>query len=643
MSFFIQRKNAWMLLAIAAVLLEIIFRYQFLSDPLALFDDQRNILKPLNIYRTGLFDGHYFTAPLYFGIFQVLAIFLEPIFIVKWLFMAVIPLYIFFVYRISLTLFDNCELAAPVWMPLLATLSLVFFQENLLISGYHKSVALPLLMGLIYMLLKHRITAAVILLIAIAAIYPPQFIVGISLLGVYFLVELWKEYRSSENYTVKLLWWSALRYAGILLLIFGGYFGYFSLAVTPNTADFHDGIPTASRVAELPIDPEIRNAIEKTRFDYIPSGRKFAGLIPYLYLNNKNLGFLSSDIILELWLLLIALAGVSLLLLRKHFLIPEILLMIFLTILITFSAAHLLYDRLYLPNRYSRFTLPIFLVLLIFLNLPGLISMLTGFLSNLRRRLKQGLALSCFAGAGLIGYFSLISGQIYLGNNLTMFDILFFSVLVALLVAGGTLASIFLSGRRAEWSAKLNTKLIALTGVAICLLIFGLNKVSEPVKIADRSVFKAVEQLGDDISLSGYPQMMDNVNALCQNRVRVTLGQFRRHFHAYELYQMLTAYYAGSLDKLLRYMQMGQYDYFIVQTSYFSSKSTEGNNLFSFYPAIKKYEKQLRKSSDGGYALQHPPKEILAFETRNIAIIDVKRLSAYLNRIEMLDDPQKES
>jgi len=157
-----------------------------------------------------------------------------------------------------------------------------------------------------------------------------------------------------------------------------------------------------------------------------------------------------------------------------------------------------------------------------------------------------------------------------------------------------------------------------------------MDRKSEPVNIYDKDLFPVINKLGNDISLCGYPEMMDNINALVPNRLKVNLGQQRSHKDAYEFYHLLTAYYSRNLKYVYKYMSAKNYDFLVIQKDYFQSNLSEENSLFSFYPILRSYERRLKNENSNKFAMLNPPREIIEFESQRSILVSYYKLKNYL-------------
>jgi hypothetical protein len=252
-------------------------------------------------------------------------------------------------------------------------------------------------------------------------------------------------------------------------------------------------------------------------------------------------------------------------------------------------------------------------------------------MNSITTKYKYGLSLSLLIIAFVLAYLTIYRKLIYFTSSYNVFDLLFFLGLIFLMITFAAFLFLPTNFWRSQFQIVSNACVAGTVFIiALSLLNSTNDRTSQPVEIYDRDIFQFVEKLGDDISLCGYPEMMDNIHALVPNRVKVNLGQERSHVDAIKFYHLLNAYYSENIENVYRYMDMNDYDYFVIQKDYFHSKFTEGNSLFSFYPMIIDYEDKLRRKETSSYVLLDPPNEIIEFESQKSIVISFQKLKSYL-------------
>ncbi len=606
-------------MAFAAIL---IFFNKHLFDSLSVFDDQRNVLKLVNAYKDAPLDRWFFSAPFYFGIFIGLNSAISNLIIVKFLFLLTIPLFFIFTYHMAGAILEKYEYKSS-YLPAAITIMCFIYYLDLLLYGYPKSLSFPLLLGVVYFAAQNKKIFAFLSLFLMAFIYPPHFMIGTAFFLLYSFYEVCLNLKKAKGNLWSLLRLRSSRAIIFVLIFLAAYAAYFMIFVQSNKMD---NATSRIDVPKISIDKNIKEKIDNTRTDFISSSGKYLGIIPRQYIDNPRMGLfglIETKLALILMFPLLCMCAIR----SKEFIFPRILFILFLASLILFLFAHIFYDKLYFPSRYASYTFPLIFIFLFGMNLVPSVDKIMAKFFSFRREYQLTLRLF-FVLIGLLGitiYKKIIAiGNEYFNVDLINFILISFSLLI--------IASVLIPNPSSRHYQKHKSFLIIISYMifACVLLIAYKGKASPPVNVYDKELFPLIESLGNNISLSGYPEIMDNIQALTSTKIKVNLGQERKHEDAYELYHFLTAYYATSLSDVYSYMTARKVDFFVVEKAYFRSAFSEDNNLFSFFPVLRRYEEKLKTENKDKFVLLNPPKEIIELETEKSDVISYKKLKNYL-------------
>ena len=328
-----------------------------------------------------------------------------------------------------------------------------------------------------------------------------------------------------------------------------------------------------------------------------------------------------------LWIILLVLILAMWLVNKKKFIVPDFTITLFLASSFLFLLSHIFYNKLYYPNRYTKFTLPIVAVYLIGSNLPLSVKTIIQKICLTNKKHRYALFFISLAGASVLFYVSLIKKMFYVGAQFDRLEFTLFTIAIVSLL----IFSLILLFASSEQTQRFTKFVVAYVALLLVVLIYSINPISSPVKIYDRELFPVLNGFDQDVSLCGYPEMMSTVHPFIDKPIQTNLGQGVEREDAFEFYHLLTAHYADTLDNVYEYMSINNYDFLIVQKEYFSSTLTEDNNLFSFYPVLRQHEKQLKKDNEKKFALLAPPREIIEFETQKSTVISYQKLKNYLS------------
>ena len=617
-----------LLLGMLVVIL-VIFR-EYLFSHYAIFDDQRNVLKAVKEAGQSRTSTTFLTAPLFYLTFGLFGAIFSNVVAIKILGILIVLLFGFVSYKIALRTVPDIPYKNAI--PALFTLMMTTFYLHFLMSGHQKSLALPVLLGAIYFTITQRRAMAFGLMFLVAFLYPPQFIIGIAFIMLYRLIGHLQKLRT-DGQGVRLAGRVSRYLVGTVLpavLIVGAYAGYFLIAdgkgIDDTVVMSEKNIPV---IEVSQVEPDIRQAIEDTRWDFIPSQEKLFGLVPMHYLNDIRMGMFGLMGGVQLWgVLILGLLGMVAVR-RGRFLAPLYSRSLIATGLILYIFAFVVYNLLYFPNRYTLFTLPLAFTALFLFNLPGTAGRLSHVGTGLGRTWKWLLSLLLGVIAITVLYFGVLTKSLYFGEEYNRMELYLF----LLVVLGGGLGILFLyfAETRKKLTDAITRPVLVFGGSVLFLgLIYIANPPATPINIDDERLVEHVADMDGEIELCGYPKIMDTINALSERSVRVNLSQSRTHADAFEFYFLLRAYYADDLRPVYEYMSAGGYDYFVVNRSYFEESNTESNNLFGFYHVLREYEERLKRGHRGEFVLASPPEAIVELRTDRHLVISRPALARYL-------------
>ena len=606
--------------------------YNYLTDPYSVFDDQRNILKTVKKYDYSSFDYNFYSSPLYFILFVAFNNLIPDVIIVKLLFILTVPFFIVYIYNIG-RIINKESGSENLHIPIMFTVLNLLFYSQMLINGYSKSLAFIFLLGVIYFTLVNKKILAILNLVLVAFIYPPQFVIGLASLFLYYGYEIltqWKVRRSQIKFK-DLRRLNSIKMICILLIFLVAYSAYY-FTLNDYRPTGTKNIPSVSFNDASTIDNEIKEEIDRTRTDFVPSVDKYLGIVPKHYLNDKRMGMFGMTGGIRPWVFFTFVLLVMLLIKKQKFLIPPLISILFVTSVILYFLAHVFYKNLYFPSRYTWFTFPFIAIFLFVINLSPSIKKLTSAMLIMKKKYSFALILIPVSLVFLLFYLFPHKKLIYFSSKYNYLDLLIFTILIVLLLISSVFLMMSLSRRYQMFKRYIHVSTIS------CFLIFmlvilnvSLDRKSSPVNSYDKELFPAIDKLGAGISFCGYPELRDKVHALVPTRIKVNFGQTRQHNDAYEFFHLLSAYYSGSLEDVYRYMFTKNYDFFIIQKVYFHSGFTEGNQLFSFYPILRSFEEKLKKENLTKFVLLNPPEEIIEFESKKSIVISFQKLRSFSN------------
>ncbi len=228
----LKQKNFW-LATLGAFLLVFILQFPRLLDPYTVEEDFRSYHWMHRFQNPDLFQNdptvssRYLdvqigdtiliidtASPLYSGLFQIANPFFSPVSVSKLLAFPLLLTAVYFIYNIGL-LIQGEKLALHLSLAF-TIVNLASHSSTSTIGGLQRSFILPLLLGVIYFMMKEQLWATAVTLIISGLIYPPTFLLGAITFGLSTI-----QYKPQEKRPFNLDWKriGILLFAGVVVLI----------------------------------------------------------------------------------------------------------------------------------------------------------------------------------------------------------------------------------------------------------------------------------------------------------------------------------------------------------------------------------------------------------------------------------------
>ena len=445
-------------------------------------------------------------------------------------------------------------------------------------NGLQRSFATTLIIALIFYLHRRSYGAAAVVLVLSALIYPPMFALGALIWGIFALWQIWSRRPDFR------LWQGGLVY----LLVSGGVSALIlAPAVFPGLADAigrDEAVvesPVQEQTDEMPAAPETRiwnNPVFRT-------GGAYPLFIIFPIVGRGGLVDLGEDLInllilLALGLLILLVRG------RKAFALPpEVWSLLTATIgLFAISWLAILLTNsflLYLPSRYTRVGLFLFLLIFVALNLVAFIREAPLLLQRNPRRLiwlvvgieilVVVLILFYPADRAAIGGFNM---KYLLAGAGIAFGLLGFAIIREPARAAPTTFRVGQSfaGRALAGLAAL----VALSGWAIYApLLTEVSYLDPPPD--ERELLAFLQTLPKDAVIGGAPCALDSVQLFAKRQAMMSCETPRADEIAGEV---LEAYYADSRQVVAEFCRTHEVDYLVVDLNTYSREYLDQGWVF---------------------------------------------------------------
>ncbi len=625
----LKQKDVRIWLALAAVLAVLWVQWPRLFDPFQVDEDFRSFYWMNKFQDPALYtdepsgSGEYAYSTLHlpwgnlllymyspgFGLLYYLLSFVaSPVFCSKFLALILLPLS-------AICLFEWGQAVRGRAAGL--TLAVSFILLNLasptslsVLSGLQRAFSLPLLIGLMYSLRHRRYLWAGVIGVLTALIYVPILFLA---LGAWGLDTLRLEFRPRWRLSVQRQSLVAcLATAGISLLVLSPVLVEKWQALTGRAVEQ----PAA---VEQPPEPVYAHLWDDP--NYQASGR-YALFTIFPWMGRGGLVDLGPD---ALHLLILAFLGVLiwLILRRAAWDLPSEVWNVLWASLIMFAlswAGIVLTNSfiLYMPSRYTRVGLFLFLLAFVTINAPAAVT------SAVRTVQQNRLVLLWLVGGIELAVLVLIllypsERAVYLGFNIKWL------LAPASLLLGVLAALAFLrppsprlppaaASWRIKWAGGVLGGIAVLGGLwawrTYAAAMIGVSFLDPPPH--ERAVLQFVETLPADVLLAGTPKTLDNVPLLA--RRQILFSEEKPSYDAALIRQTLQALYAADFSQVADFCRAGGIDYLVIDLDSYSAEFLSTQLIF-FAP----YDRQIRAwiGERDTFALADTPAEWRVFQAEN--------------------------
>jgi len=492
----------------------------FPDDPMTRFASSLKIA-PLGyqwVYRAGTF----FMDPLTFS--QVLSLIL--LLATLWLLDGLLSLFI-------------PEARVRFFLGLLFLLYLTHNVVHNVLGGFQRSFAFPLFLGFLILLRKGYFKSALSLVLAEALFYP-AIVPNTLAMGGAALLASWKEKPAWGPWLAK-----GAFLAGVTLLTFAVLHAIYWM----GGADF-SGSPMTLETARAM--PEFHEGGRTVFFRDNP--------LAYWLTGRSGVGVLHLSGFLVLAVFLLAILGFS-----RFKTVPLAFHLVW-TSLVLFASAHLTLFRLYLPSRYTYYTLSLALLLLIGVNAKPAKEVLLDRIPFLKRR----------------------------------------------------------KPRASRWmAAAAAVLLLSVYGAAQSFLVCRADPRLVVLEREDLEMLRFLESLPKDALVAGHPLVLDNVPLMASRKVVANLELALPYYAGYyelmrkRLLDLLQAYYAHRWEEVRAFVASYGVDALVIGKLDFNPSSLEGPLATEPFNALVRREME----SQGDFALEDPPAELRCFENAAYSVL----------------------
>lgn len=531
-------------------------------------------------------------SPIYSGIFQIASPLISPVLFSKLLAFPLLLTAVYFMYGIGLMIHDD---------KLALQLSLVFIIVNLAshsststIGGLQRSFIIPLLLGVIYFMMRQRAWATAVILIISGLIYPPAFLLGAIAFGLSTI-----QYQPQKKLPLRLDW------KRVSIFLFAGTFVLIMLLPFFLRPDSNASARTGFILNNPTFQPGGRSPI----FDLFPLvGR--GGLL----LNIRDIYFVLFFFIASLvtWKL------------QPSTLenVPTPVKQLFFAGVITYGLSWgvILATSsflLYMPSRYLMPGFVIFGVIYVTTNFSETVHLLA------KSVIKQKKAVAIFS-------FFIIALTLLLIWNVEFPPRLQTPFWLSLRWVGTglsgllTLLIILILRQDDTLITESTTKIPSLIkwigqGLLLfgsLLLVFTWTPPFLTIPENHRPLLSYIETLPDDSILFGSPCLLSDIPTFSKRQVLFSCEQ--PHPNNDVTQQALAAYYAPSFDKILNFCQLHQVNYFVVNEADFTPRAIQ-SGLYYYEPFNSMLAPTIQPQEN--FALMQIPKEDKLFQIDDIFIV----------------------
>lgn len=550
----------------------------------------------------------YTPSPGYSLLFQVASYLIDPILFSKLLVFPLIVASTFYLFRIG-THIGGVGTAVTLCIAFIV-FNFASTLEISAIAGLQRSFMFPLLLGLIYYLMEERFQFAAFVIFLSAALYAPTFPLAV----VTYVLTLIK--RTRRNWPIQ------IPRTELAYLLIASIFA--TLVLMPAikkqlTEPYHATqaeIVDSGERPNLLADPNFREGGRRNLFQVFPLiGR----------------GGIATHVQTVIHIVLLALfALVTWRLQPKSIIVfPTTIKLLFISGLICFAAAWsiaLLSGAFvfYLPNRYTRVTISLFLLIYVVVNSPNTFSLIAVTLRRQRRQLflvTVPLALI----AALIAKYG--PGAEEHANNALIFrhNGTMLLLLSGVLVFLSTIT--FLRGKPGEASDH-SSAIIGPTRrgwiilgfvflVAALLYMRALHPSFYVASVRERQLFQFVETLPEDTLLSGSPRSISAIPIFAGRRI--LFSEQNPHPDQMVMLNAMEAYYSDNTTKIAAFCLEHEVDMIVVnEWDFQEERIASGRYLFEPIDGYLRSTVTTRSH----FTLNEIPPDKRVFEAENLFVVD---------------------
>ncbi len=592
------------------------------EDP-ALFPNDPMRIGQLSYTAVHLFGDK---VPLYFYslgyglLFYVASFFVAPVFFSNLLPLFLMPITVWYLFEFGKAVSDrNSGLALAIGFILL---NLASSSSLSVLTGLQRSFTLPLIIIFIYYLHRQRYFAAAVTVIVSALIYAPVFVLAMATWGFFALKMRWGPQFKLTAAKHELAFMLIAFLVGTLIL---------SPVVLPRFSQAFIG-EALGQTNESPVNPapiSYENLWDNPAY---LAGGAYPLFYFFPFVGRGGLVEDSEEAV-NFLLLLVLSALIYLVLRRRTVEVPQVVRSLLWASFIMFTAA---WGAIwltgsfyfYVPNRYTRTGL--FLFLLVFVVFNGR-QAITEALALFRRDPRQLVWLIVAVELFIFGLVIFYPSHLSTINSFNMKWLLGPAGLIFAILA---LATISKPPRLTPEAAKLRPCFAsrALIGVTIGLVLLGwgaYTRVTSSVGVvnpplAERELLAFLETLPQDTTLAGTPCTLDNIPLFAKRAILFSC--FYNLEHA-SIPQALEAYYSDQAYVVADFCRAYDVDYLVVDLNAYSQEFLAQGQIF-FEP----YNQELlaRINDKETFALAQIPDDHKVFQSDSLFVVSCMALADIL-------------
>jgi hypothetical protein len=546
-------------------------------------------------------------SPGYSLLFQIANTVVPPLLFSKLLIFPLLLVAVYYLFQIG-ALFKGSGAAFALCMAYVV-LNLASPTSISAVGGLQRSFMLPFLLALIYYLMRDSFKAAAIVIFLTGIIYAPTAVLGAVLYGLYIIDPEAKSWRSLIN-------WRHLTPLVLATL----------LAVLFLLPTFLDQLGRGATGGNSLVDeqPGRESLLTDPRFQ--AGGRRELFTV-FPLVGRGGIATSTGNFLHIFFLAALAIGTFSL---RPASLaeLPRVLKLLFVASVLCFTVSWLLAlltaaFPLYLPSRYTRASLPLFLLIYVTLNGRDSMQHAAGWLHQIRERaflvtIPLALVTLTIAIFGP-GPEEHVSSAILFRHSRT--------VLIALSVLLLTLSVLAFRGKTNQTDVAtaapvqkgLSQRAWIFLGVSILIpMLFYVQVFHARFYVAspaERELYQYLETLPQDIVIGGSPCLLDGVPLFAKRQILFSCED--PHPDQELMLQALQAYYAEDPRQIDGFCREQGLDYLVVNESEFAPEHIEGGRYF-FEPFNSLLQPELNERSR--FALNNVPDAAKGFQSGDVYV-----------------------